>query len=50
MTRTLTLRKDTLAELTADDLRAVTGGDAGITYTCFLCHTGLTVCGICDDA
>jgi hypothetical protein len=42
--RTLTLKKDTLTELTTDDLRSVAGG--GVTeFTC----TGysLTACTVC---
>ena len=43
MKRTLRLRKETLGELGADELRSVVG--AGGTHV--TCYTGLTYCGIC---
>lgn len=36
MTRTLALKKDTLAELASDDLSAVVGGSAGTCWTCLV--------------
>lgn len=49
MKRTLALRKDTLTELTADDLHQVAGGDAtAMSCTCLFCPTNLTRCGVCD--
>ena len=45
MTKRLVLRRETLAEITADDLRGVVAGVEGTHLTCY---TGITVCGICD--
>lgn len=41
--RTLTLKRETLAELGAEDLRVVAGGSPPPTY-----YTCLTQCGVCE--
>lgn len=46
--RTLSLKKETLASLASDDLRAVAGGAAAGDSIAPTCFTGLTVCGVCD--
>ncbi len=42
MRRPLALRKDTLTELAADDLRGVAGGSAATCYSCLDCVWDLT--------
>lgn len=44
MKRTLTLKKQTLTELTTDDLVTVVGANGTHTY----CETGITYCQICN--
>ena len=48
MTKTLTLKRDVLTELTASELRDVVAGDgsASIPPTCGICHTA-TMCSSC---
>lgn len=43
MKRTLRLHKQTLAELTTDEMTSVVGADG----THLTCYTGITVCGLC---
>lgn len=44
MNRTLSLRREALAELSPETLARV----AGAAGTHVLCETGITYCGICD--
>lgn len=44
MTRKLTLAKETLAELSTDEMRSVVGAGTHVT-----CYTGLTVCAPCNQ-
>ncbi len=44
MRKRLALRRETLAELTTDDLHRVAGADG----TVVTCYTAVTVCGLCD--
>ena len=44
MKRTLSLKKQTLTELTSDEMTSVVGADGTHTY----CATGITYCQICN--
>ncbi len=44
MRRTLSLKKETLAELGPDELGSVVGGPG----THITCYTGITHCDLCD--
>ena len=46
MKKTLVLKRESLAELSTDDLSHVVGGTV---KTRLFCYTGITDCKLCDD-